>query len=313
MSLLDASRPDGGPRPDTYAAAGGGPSPIRSRFDDALDADHATRPGLWVGGEVRDVAPDAPVRLFCFAHAGGGPAFFRSWRQRLAPDIDVRPVLLPGRESRRREPPYRRMEQLLEPLCAALEPHLDRPYVLFGHSLGAAVAFETARRLSRHAAAGPAGLLVSGRRAPGLAHRRHFAGLSDADFIKAMAALGGTPVEVLDHPELLRLLLPTLRADFELNETYRPPPGPRLACPMGAYMGTADPEVGPAELLPWHQETSGEFTMRVFSGDHFYLQGGRPDVLSAVRQDVDRLLGPDPRRDATVGGARYGAAHDRIR
>jgi surfactin synthase thioesterase subunit len=249
----------------------------------------APRSGLWVGGEMRDVAPNARVRLFCFAHAGGGPAFFRGWRQELAPDIDVRPVLLPGRESRRREPPYLRMEQLLDPLCEALGPHLDRPYLLFGHSMGAAVAFEAARRLSGTAGRRPSGLLVSGRRAPGVPQRRRFTGLPDADFVAALAGLGGTPPEVLDHPELVNLLLPTLRADFELNESYRPLPGPGLDCPVAAYMGADDPEVDRAELLAWHQETAGEFTMRVFPGDHFYLKGRRPDVLSALRQDLDRL------------------------
>ena len=253
--------------------------------------------GRWIVEPVPALA-DPAVRLFCFAHAGGGPAFFRRWRAALAPEIDVRPVLLPGRESRIREAPARRIEQVLDPLCAALLPHLDRPYVLFGHSMGAVLAYEVGRRLARSRAShegfaeGPAAVLVSGRRAPRLpTSRRLFSTLPDAEFLREIGGLGGTPPEVLKESALLRALLPPLRADFELNEWYQPLPGPRLHCPVAAYMGAADPEVNHRELLGWHEETGGEFTMRVFDGDHFYLKDGRADVLAAVRQDVQRAAG----------------------
>jgi medium-chain acyl-[acyl-carrier-protein] hydrolase len=243
----------------------------------------------WVAGPLDDAARTAGLRLFCFAHAGGGPSFFRPWRQALAPAVDVRPVLLPGRESRVRELPYRRMEQLLDPLCAALVPYLDRPYALFGHSLGSVIAYEVARRLAAGDVLPPSALLVSGRRAPGVpARRRAFSALPEPEFLAAIAALNGTPPEVLSQPQLLQLLLPALRADFELNETYRPVPGPPLGCPLIAYMGLDDPEVNAAELLAWHTETSAEFTLRTFPGDHFYLRAGRPDVVSAARQDLSR-------------------------
>src|SRR6266498_628486 len=115
---------------------------------DRAAANLAPEAGPWLGGDAGVSATQAAVRLFCFAHAGGGAAFFRPWRLSMVPDIDVRAVTLPGRESRVHEPPYRRIEQLLDPLCAALEPHLDRPYALFGHSLGAVLAYEVARRFS---------------------------------------------------------------------------------------------------------------------------------------------------------------------
>ena len=243
----------------------------------------------WVAGPPGETAAHAGIRLFCFAHAGGGPSFFRAWRQALAPAVDVRPVLLPGRESRVRELPYRRMEQLLDPLCAALIPYLDRPYALFGHSMGSIIGYEVARRLAAGAVRPPTCLLVSGRRAPARpARRRKFSTLTEPEFLAAIAALNGTPPEVLSQPQLLQLLLPTLRADFELNETYQPASGPPLGCPLTAYMGLDDPEVNPPELLAWHTETSAEFTLRTFPGDHFYLRAGRPDVLSAIRQDLSR-------------------------
>lgn len=235
----------------------------------------------WIAGGGRDAAPGAELSLFCFAHAGGGAAFFRPWKAVLGPDVGVHPVLLPGRESRLRELPYRRIEQLIDPLCAALEPHLDRPYAFFGHSLGSLLAYEVARRFD------PVCLLVSGRRAAHLpAGRPLFSTLPDEEFLTMVDRLNGTPPEVMDQPELLRMLLPAMRSDFELNEIYQHLPGPRLTCPVAAYMGADDPEVTPAELLRWSELTSATFTLRIFSGDHFYLRDGRRDVLDAVRRDL---------------------------
>lgn len=244
----------------------------------------------WIG-HPHDAMSHAAVRLFCFAHAGGGAAFFRPWRAALQPEVDVRPVILPGRESRIREAPYRRIEQVLDPLCSAIAPYLDRPYALFGHSMGAVLAYETARLLTDRAwsgvGEGPAALVVSGRRAPHLRPtRQSVSTLPNAEFIAELHRLGGTPPEVLGHPQLLRALLPPLRADFELNEAYLPLPGGRLNCPVAAYQGADDPEVDPPELLGWRDHTGGDFTLRMFAGGHFYLGSGRADVLAAIRADV---------------------------
>lgn len=246
-------------------------------------------PGPWVAQRTRDPLPDAPLRLFCFAHAGGGTTMYWPWRSVLAPDVDVRPVLLPGRESRVREAPYRSIDDLIGPLCDGLAPFLDRPYVFFGHSFGSLVAYEAARRLLDAGLPGPAALIVSARPAPRLPRwRRRFSDLDDVQFLAKVGALNGTPPQVLEQPGLVRLLLPGLRADFEANENYTWQPGAALHCPISAYMGAEDPAVDRDELLAWHAETSGEFTLRVFPGDHFYLADGRPDVLSAVAQDVAR-------------------------
>jgi surfactin synthase thioesterase subunit len=241
----------------------------------------------WVVDDGHTEDSDAPRQLFCFAHAGGGPSFFRPWRAPLAPEIAVRRILLPGREVRLEEPPLRHITELVGPLCAALEPYLDQPYALFGHSMGAVVAFEVARRFSGSSKAGPACLIVSGRRAPGLAssHRR-LSELPDDQFVTEVGRLNGIPPEVLGEPELLDMVLPALRADFELAETYQPLPGGRLDCPVVAYLSTSDPEVDYAGVLRWREVTTGEFALRVFRGDHFYLKGGRPDVLDAVRDDL---------------------------
>lgn len=244
----------------------------------------------WVVDDGRAEGADAPRQLFCFAHAGGGPSFFRPWRAPLAPEIAVRRVLLPGREWRLEEPAFRHITELIGPLCAALEPYLDQPYALFGHSMGAVVAYEVARWFSGSSRVGPvspACLIVSGRRAPGLASgRRRLSELPDDQFVAEVGRLNGIPPEVLSEPELLEMVLPALRADYELAEAYQPLPGGRLECPVVAYLSTDDPEADYAGVLRWREVTTGEFALRVFRGDHFYLKGGRPDVLDAVRDDV---------------------------
>ena len=269
----------------------GSPSAIAPRIERAGGArsDTGASPGRWVGGSTR--AAHATVRLFCFAHAGGGAAFFFPWRQALAPGVDVRPILLPGRESRVREPPARQVEELLEPLCVALADCLDLPYALFGHSTGAVVAYEAARRLTATASRPPALLIVSGRRAPGLPNSRsRFSELPDGELRRALRDLNGTPDALLEHPELLAAMLPTLRADLELNERYQPLAGARLECPVFGYLGAADRHVGHAELVAWQRTTTGPFRARCFEGDHFYLKGTPPHFLQTLAADLADVL-----------------------
>jgi surfactin synthase thioesterase subunit len=242
---------------------------------------------------------EAPIRLFCFAHAGGGSLFFRPWRSPLLPDVGVLAAVLPGRESRAREQPCLQLDELLPPMFEALRPYADRPFALFGHSLGAIVAYEMARLFCDSATGPPMRLFVSGRRAPQLPARhgpRHT--LTDADFIDVLTRLGGTPPEVLAQPGMAELFLPSLRADFQLNETYDPEPArPPLACPVSALTGDADPEVTPGDIAAWSAVTGRDFRMHTFSGDHFYLKSAPPPVVSAIRTDLG-LLAP-----ASAGGA----------
>ncbi|MFF9008092.1 thioesterase II family protein [Streptomyces goshikiensis] len=238
----------------------------------------------WTAG-ARD--PRAPLRMLCFAHAGGGSALFLPWRRMLAPEIDVVPVLLPGRERRIHEAPYTRMTDLVEDLVPALEPLLDRPYMLFGHSMGAMVAYEMAQRLRP----APAMTFVSGRRMPGVTGERHL--LGDRELVDVVAGLGGTPSAVLDSPDLAHLFLPCLRADFTLVETYRPAATPPLAGPLTALTGDADPEVSPAQMARWAELTTGGFGLHVFPGDHFYLKG-LPEALRRTLLDAARRVTARP-------------------
>jgi surfactin synthase thioesterase subunit len=228
----------------------------------------------------------APVRLFCFPHAGAGYAFFRPWLASLQPDVEVCPVVLPGRESRARERPFRRMEQLIPALFDVLSKAADRPFAIFGHSLGAIIGYELARAFARSAHGPPLRLFVSGRRAPHLAPRlltRHL--LPDAELVRIVSSLNGTPGAVLQS-SVLDAFLPCLRADFELNETYLPLPGGRLDCPVHALTGDADPEVRPDEMTGWRETTTADFSVRVFPGDHFYLRGPPPELASLLRAEL---------------------------
>jgi surfactin synthase thioesterase subunit len=228
--------------------------------------------------------PTAPLQLFCLAHAGGGGAFFAPWRSALAPDIDVRPVLLPGRESRIREPLLTRVEPVVDAISYAIAAERDRPFALFGHSLGAVLAFEVARQLERVWQLPARALIVSGRRAPLLPRRRpRYSLMSEQDFRDAVVHLNGTPQDVLDHPGIFSLMLPVLRADFQLNEDYRRMPGPQLDVPLWACGGDHDPEVALDELMPWREETSAAFTLNVFRGDHFYLKSDPEPLWSVLR------------------------------
>lgn len=240
-----------------------------------------------IGRWVDDAESHGEVRLFCFPHAGGGGAFFRQWRKQAAPEIAVTPVVLPGRESRWSERAFVRMEQLIEPLCDAVAPHLDRPFALFGHSIGAVVAYEVARRCRES----PLLLFVSARRAPHLPARRPpIHDLPREQFLAELGRLNGTDASLLRESALLEALLPGLRADFELNDTYVPSSITPLAMPISAFAGDRDPLVNVDEMRRWGELTTREFGLRVFEGDHFYLTGGRVELLDAIRRDIARAM-----------------------
>ncbi|MCX4247323.1 thioesterase II family protein [Paraliomyxa miuraensis] len=243
----------------------------------------------WIAGR-RCASEFVLSRLLCCPHAGGGSSLYAQWRGAFGPTLEVCPVLLPGREARIHEPCYRRIEALIGALCAALHGDLDRPYALFGHSLGSVVAFELARRAGAMGRP-PALLMVSGRRAPHLRSRKaptH--GLDDAGLLRAVEQLNGTPAELLADPELMRVFLPCLRADFELNATYVPLTDQLLDCPVVAFMGEQDPEVEEAELVAWREVTTGPFSHHVLPGDHFYLMPPPASLLALVREELSARL-----------------------
>jgi surfactin synthase thioesterase subunit/glycosyltransferase involved in cell wall biosynthesis len=213
------------------------------------------------------------LRLFCFPNAGGGTSLFRTWPEQLAPSISICPARLPARESRFDEPSITRMEPLVHALADAITPYVDVPYALFGHSMGAIVAFELCRELRRRERLLPKTLIVSSARAPKF-RRGHTPqpDPTDAELIADLSRLEGTPREVLDNPDLLRVLLPALRADTILYRNYIYTVEPPLPIDIHACGGQSDPNVTTSHLEPWSLETTGSFDLTQFPGGHFYLQ-----------------------------------------
>jgi medium-chain acyl-[acyl-carrier-protein] hydrolase len=228
-----------------------------------------------------------------------GASMFRTWPAGLPADLDVCAIQPPGRENRLREAPFQSITDIVEGLLPALLPELDRPFALFGHSMGAVVACEVARALEAQGAPLPLQLIVSARRPPHLPGvETPISGLPDAQFLaEVQSRYGGIPAELLAEPEILALLLPGLRADFTALETHKPPPRSPLPFSITALGGSEDRLTPHHHLHAWGGETLAGFDVRLFSGDHFYLNPRRSEVLSAI-SELLAPLGIDSRRTA---------------
>jgi surfactin synthase thioesterase subunit len=221
-------------------------------------------------------------RLACFPHAGGSTSSFLSFSQSLAAVLEVVAVQYPGRQERRKEPCFDNMTELADQVFTVLKPLTDRPLALFGHSMGAIAAFEVARRLEDDASVSPVALFVSGRRAPSKYRAEYVHQRDDDGLVAAIKALSGTDNRVLDNEELLRMVLPAIRSDYKAIETYRYQDGPKLRCPIHALVGDADPQATIEEVTAWEEYTTGQFTISIFSGGHFYLNKHQTDTAKAV-------------------------------
>jgi len=234
----------------------------------------------------------AQRRLVCFPFAGGGTSTFRLWPSELPEDIEVWAAQLPGRERRFGEPVVSDAAQAVGALVSALGPGLDMPYAFFGHSMGAVLAYETTRLLAALNRPLPALLAVSGRRAPHLPPRKApIHDLPDDRFLAEIRAFEGTPQAVLDNAELMDLMLPALRADFRLVETYRPAPGPDcLDLPLWAVGGEDDHEAQPDQVAAWRAVSRDQFEHCTLPGGHFFLNTHRPALLAALTAVLERFV-----------------------
>ncbi|MEO6525875.1 MAG: alpha/beta fold hydrolase [Gemmatimonadaceae bacterium] len=238
-----------------------------------------------------DKNADARLRLVCFPYAGSGAWAFRRWGE-LSPVVEVCAIELPGRGTRMAEPPVRSAAALVPLIARGLEAHLDLPFAFFGHSMGAMLAFEVARHLRRESRVAPLHLFVSGREAPQLADdgpRYH--GLPDDELTAVLRELNGTPAEVLDNADLMRLMLPVVRADLEVSETYRYAIDAPLDCPITAFGGRRDASVRSTHLDAWREQTTAVFALRLFEGDHFFLHQAAAPLLRALAHDLERYAG----------------------
>jgi medium-chain acyl-[acyl-carrier-protein] hydrolase len=228
----------------------------------------------------------------CFHHAGGSPSSFRPWLGHLPAHVELLAARLPGREARLRETPLTRVAEIVEPLAEALAPLIaDTRFVLFGHSLGALLAFELAHELRRRGLPRPSALLVSGRNAPGFGRSLSLHQLGNRELIDEVQRIyGGIPQAILDEPELLALTLPVLRADLTVNETHELVEREPLDCLVRGYSGIDDPRVGKVGLEAWGEHTSGEFEWEQCEGDHFYLASpqGQRWILARIEAALGR-------------------------
>lgn len=225
-----------------------------------------------------DKALPGALRLLCFPHAGGGTMAFSGWQDRLPSSVAVVPVRPPNRTQ---------MADLVAALGDAMQPFVNQPFAFFGHSMGAAVAFELARFLRANGQPLPRILVASGARAPQF-RRGHVPPPppGEAEFLAELRRLGGLPKELLDNPGLMSLVLPTLKADAALYRQYIYSDEPPLDCPIQAYGGTTDPNVRREHLEGWAEQTSASFGLRLFTGGHFFLQTGRDEFLAGLAQDL---------------------------
>jgi medium-chain acyl-[acyl-carrier-protein] hydrolase len=234
------------------------------------------------------------LRLFCFPYAGGSAQVFRRWQRHFAPQVALSLAHLPGRAARVGEPPFKKHKPLVNALADAIIPQLPPAFAFWGHSMGALISFELARELRRRGRPAPLALFLSGRGAAQIPDPDPPTfNLPEPEFIAELRRLNGTPKELLDSFELKEFFLPTIRADFELVETYEYEAEAPLTCAICAYGGLQDTRVPAANLKAWQKQTSGAFKARMFPGDHFYIHRAA-DLLHALRRDVLDLLLESP-------------------
>jgi len=245
----------------------------------------ATAFDSWIA--CRKPNPQARLRLFCFPYAGTGASIFRTWPDGLPADVEVCPVQFPGRGTRLMETPFAQLWPAVQVLAQALAPLLDKPFAFFGHSLGALVGFELARQLRRQSGVQPVRLFVSADRAPQIPHRgRPIHALPEGEFLGELRRLNGIPQKVLEDVELMQIMIPVLRADFAVYETYAYSAEPPLNCPISTFGGLQDDRVSRGDLEAWRDQTSVSFSLRMFPGDHFFLHATQALLLQVLSQEL---------------------------
>ncbi|PSB17682.1 thioesterase [Phormidesmis priestleyi ULC007] len=234
--------------------------------------------------------PQASLRLFCFTFAGGWSATFRTWPDGLPEYVETCAIELPGRGTRLKEIPLTSFPLLVEAIALVLPPHLDKPFAFFGHSMGGLICFEVARFLNKHYDREPVHLFASGCRSPQLpALKPPIHTLPEAAFLEELRNLNGTPQVVLENAELRQLLLPVLRADFAVFETYTYTTDSPLNCSITALGGLHDPEVSAEQMTGWREQTTASFSLHLLPGDHFFLQSAQPLLLQIISQKLHQL------------------------
>jgi surfactin synthase thioesterase subunit len=246
-------------------------------------------PQKWFTYRQGVTCPD--LRLFCFPFGGGGASTFSDWSAFLPTGIEVLPVQLPGRENRLIEPPVTSMPRLIAELIEAFSSYLDLPFVFFGHSMGALIAFELARELRRVHLPSPRWIFISGHPAPHMPRRRpYISHLTPTEFTRALCEYFNFDPSLLESQDIMDFILPALRADYELVESYAYVDDYPFQLPFSVFGGSKDPETTEEELLAWKRHTTGPFRIGIFSGDHFFIKTCRQAFLDQIAPDLSTLI-----------------------
>jgi medium-chain acyl-[acyl-carrier-protein] hydrolase len=239
--------------------------------------------------ECKDTGGRASIRLFCFPYAGAGASCFKNWARFMPGSIALCCAQLRGREMRMREAPAHSILSIAEEAGKSMMAYLDRPFALFGHSMGALICYELARYLRRITGREPECLFISARSAPHIPRADPISyNLPEAEFLRSVEELKGTPPELFKHPELLELLLPALRADFEACQTYEWADIERLSCPITVFGGKED-EVTAEQLEAWRWHTSGPFQLHLLPGDHFYMRSEEKALIELISSKLSSV------------------------
>ncbi len=247
--------------------------------------------GIWVYQQA--ATSSCKMRLFCLPYAGSGAAIYRLWAEELPPDVELCRIQLPGRESRLRESPYDCLAELVDVLTQVIRPLLDVPFAFFGHSMGALVSFELARAVRRVHGVAPEHLFVSAWRAPQQTLGTCLHQLPDREFIAEMQArFAGIPNAILQEREILDIMLPILRADLAVCETYEYKQGEPLTCPISVFGGQDDHWIRPSDLEAWSSQTSAGFDVQMYPGDHFFINDQRRSIVHNVARVLKGQIHP---------------------
>jgi medium-chain acyl-[acyl-carrier-protein] hydrolase len=235
--------------------------------------------------------PNAKIRLFCLPFAGGGASLYRPWAAALAPEIEVCPIQPPGRENRYSEKVITDAYEMANAIAAQMLPFIDRPYAIFGHSMGALLSFEITKVLQSQKKRPPEILFLSAHRAAHLPRKRDpLHALPDSQFIESLKQYGGFPEEILNNQEFIDFILPTMRSDMTLCDlyTFKQSETP-IMTPLEMYAGEDDREAGPSEMSAWSEHTSSESNLTTFKGGHFFLRTHSQEVLEKIAFRIGQL------------------------
>jgi medium-chain acyl-[acyl-carrier-protein] hydrolase len=231
---------------------------------------------------------DAKIRLFCFPFAGGGAQVFFSWAENISNEIELFLIKLPGRENRFNETPYRRISELIYDLTPAILPLINKPFMFFGHSLGAHISFYLIRHLRASNLPCPMHMFVSGSRAPHLPEPADALryNMDDTEFIEKLNKLGGMTDEILKNKELLDLILPIIKADIEMLNTMKYTEEEPLKCNITSIAGNDDQRVSREDAAAWNKHTCKKFELKMIVGKHLFINTHHEQVINIINQEV---------------------------